>query len=102
MSSTRSENTNASTSTAAEPAVILPARLQREYEVVAKLGQGGMGAVYQARHQRLKRFVAINVLPAEKTPPPWLGFSVRRMNSPTCHSRPTHASRVRHRMKVSP
>ena len=67
MSPTRSEKSEALTSPASEPGFVLPSRLQREYEVVAKLGQGGMGAVYQARHRRLKRFVALKVLPAEKT-----------------------------------
>src|SRR6202521_2386891 len=42
---------------------ILPGRRLGPYEILFKIGAGGMGEVYKARDTRLDRIVAIKVLP---------------------------------------
>jgi serine/threonine protein kinase len=46
-----------------------PRRLGR-YQLHEPIGRGGMGRVYRARHDRLKKWVAVKILPPERTADP--------------------------------
>ncbi len=49
---------------ASKPDVVAVGTKLGPYELVRKLGQGGMGAVYEARHTKLNKTFALKVLPA--------------------------------------
>jgi serine/threonine protein kinase len=48
---------------AATPIMLTPGRRVGSYDILAKLGAGGMGEVYKAHDTTLNRDVAIKVLP---------------------------------------
>ncbi|HUG71110.1 MAG TPA: protein kinase [Pirellulaceae bacterium] len=53
----------------------------REYRLLSKLGQGGMGTVYKALHTKLDRVVALKVLPADRMQPDTIERFEREMKA---------------------
>jgi len=62
------------------------------YEILDRLGVGGMGAVYKARHRRMKRVVALKVLSREVAGKP--AFAQRFQREVETISRLTHPNIV--------
>lgn len=67
----------------------LPVERLGPYRLIRPLGRGGMGAVYLAEHERLKRRCALKLLPRERVADPnWRGRFDREMQAVASLSHP--------------
>lgn len=68
------------------------------YEIVGAIGSGGMGEVYRAVHSRLRREVAIKVLPPELAADEGgLARFVREARTASALNHPAHEAGIVHR-----
>ena len=74
------------------------------YEIVAPLGAGGMGEVYRARDSKLKRDVAVKVLPQSLAADPdaLARFEREARRSRRCRIRTSSRSSISERRTASP
>ena len=64
-SATNAGTSGVNLSAAASPSGKTKAKLIGEYVIIERIGVGGMGQVFKAQHRKLKRIVAIKVLPPQ-------------------------------------
>ena len=83
---------------------LVPGSCVGEYEILAPIGAGGMGEVYRANDSKLRREVAIKVLPQTSRPirMRWLGSSAKPLRSRRCRIRTSSRSTTSARRTARP